>query len=147
VILLYRVNKHSLALPCHNKETEEIVHKNMRMGIGVTGYLQATEEQRSWLSKCYEELREFDKHYSELRGWPASIKLTTQKPSGTLSLLPGVTPGIHPGYARHMVRRIRIASDHQLVQVCKDHGYPVEYQINFDGTEDRSTVVVEFPFS
>src|SRR5690606_2967622 len=43
--LLYRVNKHSLALPCHHKETEEIVHKNMRMGIGVTGYLQATEEQ------------------------------------------------------------------------------------------------------
>jgi len=145
--LLYRINKHSLRLPCHHKETEAIVHKNMRMGIGVTGYLQATEEQRGWLSKAYEELRAFDKDYSEAHGWPISIKLTTTKPSGTLSLLPGVTPGVHPGYAQYMIRRIRIASDHALVQVCKDHGYPVEFQRKFDGTEDHSTVVVEFPFS
>lgn len=46
--------KHSLNLPCHNEETEEIVHKNQRMGIGVTGYLQASEEQRLWLGDCYE---------------------------------------------------------------------------------------------
>jgi hypothetical protein len=45
-----------------------------------------------------------------------------------------------------MIRRIRIMSDHPLVQVCKDHGYHVEYQQNFDGSEDRSTVVVSFPF-
>jgi ribonucleoside-diphosphate reductase alpha chain/ribonucleoside-triphosphate reductase len=68
------------------------------------------------------------------------------KPSGTLSLLPGVTPGCHPAYARYMIRRIRISSNHPLVQVCRDHGYHVEYQQNFDGSEDRSTVVVSFPF-
>jgi ribonucleoside-triphosphate reductase len=68
------------------------------------------------------------------------------KPSGTLSLLPGVTPGCHPAYARYMIRRIRISSNHPLVQVCKDHGYHVEYQQNFDGSEDRGTVVVSFPF-
>ena len=38
-------------------------------------------------------------------------------------------------------------SNHPLVQVCRDHGYPVEFQENFDGTFDRSTVVVSFPFS
>jgi hypothetical protein len=43
---LYRINKHSLAIKCAVEETEQIVHENMRMGIGVTGYLQATEEQR-----------------------------------------------------------------------------------------------------
>lgn len=75
--LLYRINKHSLRLPSHSKETEEVVHRNMRMGIGVTGYLQATEEQKSWLSEAYTELRKFDKIYSEVKGWPASIKLTT----------------------------------------------------------------------
>ena len=144
--LLYRINKHSLALPCHNKETEKIVNANMRMGIGVTGVLQASTEQRSWLEKAYVELRAFDKEYSEKKKWPISIKLTTTKPSGTLSLLPGVTPGIHPAYSQYMIRRIRISSSHSLVQVCKDHGYPVEYQRNFDGSEDRSTVVVSFPF-
>ncbi len=145
--LLYRINKHSLALKCHLKSTEAIVNKNMRMGIGVTGVLQATEEQKSWLKEVYKELREFDKAYSAEHGFPESIKLTTVKPSGTLSLLPGVTPGAHPAYARYMIRRIRIASNHPLVQVCKDHGYHVEYQQNFDGSEDFGTVVVSFPFS
>lgn len=145
--MLYRINKHSLALDCHQKETEAIVHKNMRMGIGVTGVLQATKEQRSWLKNAYVELRAFDKEYSAARGWPISIKITTCKPSGTLSLLPGVTPGIHPAYAQHMIRRIRISADHSLVGTCREHGYDVEYQRNFDGSEDRSTVVVSFPFS
>lgn len=119
----------------------------MRMGIGMTGILQASEEQRGWLKDAYVELRKFDKEYSEKHGLNVSVKLTTVKPSGTLSLLPGVTPGIHPAYSQYMIRRIRIMSDHPLVQVCRDHGYPVEYQQNFDGSEDRSTVVVAFPFS
>lgn len=144
--LLYRINKHSLTLPCHQKVTEAIVHENMRMGIGVTGVLQATEEQKSWLDETYEELRAYDVAYSADNGFNPSIKLTTVKPSGTLSLLPGVTPGCHPAYARFMIRRIRISSNHPLVQVCKDHGYHVEYQQNFDGSEDRGTVVVSFPF-
>jgi ribonucleoside-triphosphate reductase (thioredoxin) len=145
--LLYRINKHSLALPCHLDETADIVHKNMRMGIGVTGVLQASEEQKSWLKDAYMELREFDKKYSEQHGFPTSVKITTVKPSGTLSLLPGVTPGCHPAYAQYMIRRIRISADHPLVNVCREHGYPVEYQQNFDGSEDHSTVVVSFPFA
>lgn len=145
--LLYRVNKHSLALKCHHPDTEAIVHKNMRMGIGVTGYLQATEEQKSWLPAVYQHLREYDRAYSAANGFNPSIKLTTVKPSGTLSLLPGVTPGIHPGYAQYMIRRIRISADSPLVEVCRKHGYPVEYMRKFDGTNDYGTVVVSFPFA
>lgn len=145
--LLYRINKHSLSLPCHHPETEAIVHKNMRMGIGVTGYLQATEEQRSWLKENYERLREYDKEYSAARNWPVSIKLTTCKPSGTLSLLPGVTPGVHPAYSRYLIRRIRFSSNSSIVESCRAAGYRVEFQRRFDGTEDHGTVVVEFPFS
>jgi ribonucleoside-triphosphate reductase len=144
--LLYRVCKHSLALPCHLESTEAIVHEHMRMGIGITGFLQATEEQKSWLNETYDKLRSFDEYYSQKHGFNKSIKLTTVKPSGTLSLLPGVTPGAHPAFARYMIRRIRISANHPLVQTCRDHGYGVEYQQNFDGSEDRSTVVVSFPF-
>ena len=142
---LYRINKHSLAIPCSVKETEDIVHANMRMGIGVTGYLQATDEQRSWLSDVYVYLRAYDKQYSEDNDFPISIKITTVKPSGTLSLLAGVTPGAHPGYSRHYIRRIRMAADSELASVARNNGYFVEYVRNFDGTEDHSTVVVEFP--
>lgn len=144
--LLYRVCKHSLTLPCHNKETEEVVSKNMRMGIGITGGMQATKEQLSWLDETYNFLRMIDKEYSEEHGFNQSIKLTTVKPSGTLSLLPGVTPGAHPGYAKFMIRRITVDSEHPLVQVCKDHGYNVEYRLNIDGSQDFSSVIVEFPF-
>jgi len=144
--LSYIVCKHSLALHCSIKETEDIVHQNMRMGIGVTGYLQATEEQRCWLSKAYKWLREFDVEYSKEHEFPVSIKLTTMKPSGTLSLLPGVTPGGHPSPAGpYYIRTIRIASNSPLIETCRKHGYPMEYQINFDGTEDKSTIVVSFP--
>jgi adenosylcobalamin-dependent ribonucleoside-triphosphate reductase len=144
---LYRICKHSLALPCHLPETESIVHNHMRMGIGITGYLQATEEQRSWLSETYLHLREYDKEYSKANGFPASIKLTTVKPSGTLSLLAGVTPGVHPAYSQYYIRRIRIASNSPLANLCRKHGYFSEYQKNFDGSEDRNTVVVSFPVS
>lgn len=142
---LYRINKHSLALKCNHPETQDIVHKNMRMGIGVTGYLQAPKYKRKWLADCYEELRLYDRKYSNKHGFPPSIKLTTVKPSGTLSLLAGVTSGCHPGYSTHYIRRIRMASNIPLVDLCRSSGYTVEYVRNFDGTEDKNTVVVSFP--
>jgi Intein splicing domain len=80
--LLYKINKHSLLLPSHHKDTEKVVHKNMRMGINVTGVLQATPEQYSWLSDGYEYIRDFDKKYSEVNKMRPSIKLTTVQPSG-----------------------------------------------------------------
>lgn len=144
--ILYKVNKHSLSLKAHHAETQEIVNKNMRMGIGVTGFQMASEEQKGWLSKCYEELREFDKEYSKEKGFPESIKITTTKPSGTLSLLAGVTSGVHPATSgQYYIRRIRIASESALVNVIQEHGYHTEYQLNLDGSIDRSTIVAEFP--
>jgi hypothetical protein len=143
---LYKICKHSLAIPCGIKETGDIVHKNMRMGIGVTGLLQATDEQRSWLSDCYNYLRKLDKEYSAARGWPESIKLTTSKPSGTLSLLPDVTPGIHPAPAGpYYIRRMRISAESPLLNVCVKNGYFVEYARGFNGDIDPTTMVVEFP--
>lgn len=147
VTYLYRVCKHSLAIKCHHKDTEKVVHNNMRMGIGVTGYLQCSNEQKSWLSDVYTYLRDYDVKYSKQHNFPTSIKLTTVKPAGTMSLLAGVTPGAHPGFSQYYIRRIRMASDSELVKVCRSHGYDVEYQKNFDGSEDKNTVVVSFPCS
>jgi ribonucleoside-triphosphate reductase len=145
---LYRICKHSLTLPCtFSKDTEDIVHANMRIGIGVTGYLQATEDQKCWLSANYERLRAYDKEYSLSHGFPESVKLTTCKPSGTLSLLAGVTSGVHPGYAQYYIRRIRIASESPLIEVARQHGYHIEYSRSFDGKNDTTTQIVSFPYS
>ena len=144
--IVYRICKHSLLLGCHQKETEKIVHKNLRMGIGITGYLQSTEEQKGWLSDLYEYLREYDKNYSNKIGVPTSVKLTTVKPSGTLSLLAGVTSGAHPAIYQYFIRRIRIASSNtSLIDLAKNHHYNIEYQKNFDGTDDKNTMIIEFP--
>jgi len=143
---MYRVCKHSLTLPCtQSKETERIVHEQSRIGIGVTGYLQSTDEQKNWLSDCYKHLREYDKRYSMTHGLPVSIKLTTTKPSGTLSLLGGTTSGVHPAYSQYYLRRIRVSSDSALLPVAEKHGYPVEYSRGFDGSIDHTTKIITFP--
>ena len=145
---LYRICKQSLLLPCaDSKETEDIVHKNLRMGIGMTGILQATEEQRMWLPRCYAFLRQFDNFYSDYSGIPRSVKLTTVKPSGSLSILGHCTSGCHPGFSQYYIRRIRVASESKLIKIAKDHGYHVEYIQNFDGTTDYTTQVISFPYS
>jgi len=71
--------------------------------------------------------------------------LTTVKPSGTLSLLSGSTPGVHPAYSEFYIRRVRMAANDKLVEYCREKGFRIEFQLNFDGTEDKNTVVVEFP--
>lgn len=142
--LLYKTQKAVWTLPFHYQKTKSIVKKNMRIGLGVTGVCQSMHKLE-WLDKCYKELRKFDKEWSKHRNWPESIKLTTVKPSGTLSLLGGSTPGGHPAYSQYYIRRVRMASGDKLANVCRNLGYHVEYVKNFDGTEKRDTVVVEFP--
>ena len=142
--LLYKTQKAIAALPFIHEETNKIVHKNMRLGLGVTGICQSLDKI-DWLDACYKELRKFDKEWSKERGWNRSIKLTTIKPSGTLSLLAGSTPGVHPAYSKYYTRRIRMSSNDALVSYCRDLGYYIEYAVNFDGSENHDTVVVEFP--
>ena len=141
---LYRVCKHSLTLPCHWEITNDVVHKNMRMGISITGVCQAMDKL-DWLSPTYEMLREYDFKYSKEHNYPPSIKLTTIKPSGTLSLLGGCTPGVHPAYSQYYIRRVRFSSENRLVDLLEKHNYKTEYSRNFDGTDDLSTIIVEFP--
>jgi ribonucleoside-triphosphate reductase len=142
--LLYKTQKAIAALPFIHEETNKIVHKNMRLGLGVTGICQSIDKI-DWLDVCYKELRKLDKEWSKERGWNRSIKLTTVKPSGTLSLLAGTTPGVHPAYSKYYIRRIRMASNDPLVAYCRDLGYYTEYAVNFDGSENHNTVIVEFP--
>lgn len=142
--LLYKTQKAICALNFIHDDTTKIVHKNMRIGVGVTGICQSFHKLE-WLDACYKELRKFDKSWSKEKDWNESIKLTTIKPSGTLSLLAGATPGIHPAYSRYYIRRVRMGSDDKLVNICKELGYHTEYVRNFDGTDNHKTVIVEFP--
>jgi len=142
--LLYKVQKAIAAMPYLDRESDEITSKNMRLGLGVTGIAQSAGKL-GWLSPTYDHLRRLDQDWSERHGWPVSKRLTTVKPSGTLSLLAGVTPGVHPGYSRYHIRRVRMSVGDPLLQYCADKGYNVEWVKNLDGTVSDRTKLVEFP--
>ena len=143
--LLYMTQKQITRMDYSYEKTTEIVRKNARLGQSITGVLQSSEEQLSWLPTTYEYLRKFDTDYSLEHGFPQSVRLTTVQPSGTLSLLPGVTPGIHPAYAQYYIRRVRFGSSDPLVDACRKRGYKVVWDIGIDGREDHTRYVVEFP--
>lgn len=144
-VLLYRINKQITQMAYPYDKTTQIVRKNTRIGQSVTGLLQVDSEKISWLSPAYEFLRVYDKDYSKKRGLPISVRLTTVQPSGTLSLLPGVTPGIHPAFAPYYIRRVRFGSADPLLDPLRRRGYKIVWDIGLDGREDHTRAVVEFP--
>jgi hypothetical protein len=143
--LLYLIQKQITQLSYPYEKTTNIVRKNTRLGQSITGILQCTEQQIGWLSQTYEFLKDFDAFYSKEQGWNQSVRLTTVQPSGTLSLLPGVTPGIHPAFAPYYIRRVRFSSVDPLVDACRKRGYKVTWDMGLDGREDHTRYVVEFP--
>jgi ribonucleotide reductase alpha subunit len=151
-MLLQKVQKIVTTLPCHWKKAEKILHESRRLGLGITGTFQAPElANAEVLDELYAALNAHDiaysKHLSAVLGKQInpSIKLTTIKPSGTLSLLAGVAPGCHPEYAPYYIRRIQLSANDPLVNVCREHGYKIEPLHKLDGTKSYDTMVVEFP--
>ena len=143
--LLYKIQKQITRLDYPYAKTNEIVKKNARLGQSITGVLQCSEEKVAWLDDAYKHLKAYDEAYSKEKGWPTSVRLTTVQPSGTLSLLPGVTPGIHPGFARFYIRRVRFGASDPLVDACRKRGYKIQWDIGIDGREDHMRYVVDFP--
>jgi hypothetical protein len=76
-----------------------------------------------------------------LRNRRIGIKTTSVKPSGTVSLLAGATPGLHYPESRFYIRRIRLSKHSELLEPLQKAGYKVEPAF---GSED-TTMVVEVP--
>ncbi len=101
------------------------------MGISQTGIIEAfvkhgRRNMLEWCDKGYKFLKKLDDDFSEWLCVPKSIKLTTVKPSGSVSLLPGVTPGIHYPHSKYYIRRMRISVTSDLYAPLKAAGYPIE---------------------
>nr|QEE15061.1 ribonucleotide-diphosphate reductase subunit alpha [Candidatus Prometheoarchaeum syntrophicum] len=129
----------------HWNETNAVMGKNRRIGTSQTGIIDAFAKHGrrtvlEWSDKGYDYLRQIDENYSDFFCVPQSIKITTVKPSGTVSLLAGVSPGIHYPHAEYYIRRIRISNKSSLVDLLREANYPVEK----DAYSDNS-MVVEFP--
>lgn len=133
-------------MPTHDDRTNTVMMRNRRIGCSMSGITQAMAKfgrRNFFVAFCdggYNYLRELDQVYAEWLCVRPSIKITSVKPSGTVSLLPGVTPGIHFPHAKHYIRRVRLQDSSPLVTKLSDAGYPVEVD-----KYSPNTVVVSFP--
>ena len=130
----------------HWSDTNRVMLRNRRIGCSVSGVAQfitnrGLNEFRDWLEGGYDTIQDWDKIYSDWFAIPRSVKTTSVKPSGTVSLLAGATPGLHYPESRFYTRRIRLSVNSELVEPLKKAGYKIEPAF---GSED-STLVVEVP--
>ena len=139
-------------LPTHRPETNAIVSKNRRIGVSISGITQWANgvffqdlDASSWpemnytamqkfLREGYKTVRRVNKNLAASAGIPESIRVCTIKPSGSISLLAGVTPGMHYPVSRYAIRRVRIGKTSPLVPTLIAANVPHEDDKFSDGT-------------
>ena len=144
--IAYLYAKTVTLIPTHWAETNSVMAKNRRIGLSQSGIIKAfgrhgRREVLRWCDKGYEFISGLDVQYSNWLGVPKSIKKTSVKPSGTISLLAGEPPGIHYPHSEYYIRRIRVGTTSPLVEAARLAGYKIEPAV---GQEDN-TVCIEFP--
>lgn len=130
----------------HWPETNRVMLRNRRIGCSMSGLAQfisnhGLHELRTWMSTGYDTIQKLDAEYSDWLAVPRSIKTTSIKPSGTVSLLAGATPGMHYPESRYYIRRMRLSVNSPLIPALEKAGYSLEPAF---GSED-STLVVGIP--
>lgn len=130
----------------HWPETNRVMLRNRRIGCSVSGVADflgshSLEELRQWLDEGYQTVQHWDEVYSNWFCIPRSIKTTSVKPSGTVSLLAGATPGMHFPESRIYIRRMRMGKNDPLAEPLREAGYSVVPAIG----QEETTVVVEVP--
>ena len=134
-------------LPTHWEQTNAIMQRNRRIGTSMSGVanfadLHGLPVLREWMDEGYKTVKSYDNIYSEWMGIRESIKMTTVKPSGTVSILAGESPGVHwtPG-GKFFLRAIRFANSDPMLPLFRMANYRVEPASESPDT----TSVVFFP--
>lgn len=127
-------------------KTNRVLLRNRRIGLSQSGIQQAVaklgiEQYRQWCEAGYQTVRYYDDVYSEWLTIPKSVKVTSVKPSGSVSLLAGATPGMHWPENKTYIRRMRLSKWSDLITPLQAAGYHIEPAF---GSED-TTLVVEIP--
>jgi adenosylcobalamin-dependent ribonucleoside-triphosphate reductase len=134
-------------LPTHWEETNAIMQRNRRIGTSVSGVANFADNKgmqtlREWMDEGYKVVKDYDISYSEWLGIRESIKMTTVKPSGTVSILAGESPGVHwTAGGKYFLRAIRFGNNDPMLPLFKMANYRVEPASESPDT----TSVVFFP--
>lgn len=133
------------------KEWDKIQKRDRLIGISLTGIMDAVNKTGrtfdDWVRQgILDGLKRIvdneAKRYAEEMGIPEPLLKTTIKPEGTLSLLPGVSSGIHDAYAPYYIRRVRISKSDAVAEALIESGF--EYEEDLFAP---NTYVFSFPVS
>ncbi|CAB4431463.1 unnamed protein product [Rhizophagus irregularis] len=129
----------------HWPQSNAVMLRNRRIGCGLSGIAQFISHQglsklKLWCEEGYKHIQNVDKELSEWFCIPKSIKTTTIKPSGSVSLLAGATPGMHYPESRYCIRRVRLSKSSELIQPLKKFGFKIEPDV-----VEPNSLVVEIP--
>jgi hypothetical protein len=141
----YLIGKTATLVTTSWHETNRVQKRNRRIGTSVSGVTNFLSNNtlnvlKTWLEDGYNEIQRWDEIYSSWLCVPRSIKTTSVKPSGTVSLLAGVNAGCHFPEYEYYIRRIRIAKNSHLLPQILEAGFHIE-----DDVVDSSSAVVSFP--
>jgi adenosylcobalamin-dependent ribonucleoside-triphosphate reductase len=142
----YLYGKTVTLMPTHWQQTNGIMQRNRRIGTSLTGIASFADTYglpttREWMDEGYNKIRHYDHQYSEWLCVRESVRVTTVKPSGSVSLLSGATPGVHwgPG-GEFYLRAIRFGNTDPMLHLFKAAGYKIEADL-----VSANTSVVYFP--
>jgi ribonucleoside-triphosphate reductase len=134
-------------LRTHSEETNAVIAKNRRIGVSISGipdWMAAVEKKSDivrLLNTAYDLVEKTNRSLALAAGVPPSVRLTTIKPSGTISLLAGVSPGMHHPIFQTYIRRVKFAVHSPVVPLLIEAGVPHEDDVLDAG----NTLVFEFP--
>jgi len=132
----YMYAKTVTLIPTHDERTNSVMMRNRRIGCSMSGIQQAIKKfglqnyLKDFCDKGYKVIGSLDRIYSRWLGVPRSVKMTTVKPSGTVSLLAGATPGVHCTHSEYYMRSVRVRADNAMVARLIAAGYHIEYGLN-----------------
>lgn len=132
-------------LPTHSPLTNAKIFKNRRIGVSISGVAEAIQKEPSSsliykLRKAYRLAERINQEHAKRCGVPASVRITTVKPSGSTSLVAGSSAGLHyPMYGRY-IRRMRVQNQSPILERLVEAGIPHE-----PDNYDKNSTVFEFP--
>jgi ribonucleoside-triphosphate reductase len=127
--------------------TNEVIERNRRIGVSISGivdWLASLTKKSDFvrlMNDGYDVVKATNAKHAIDNQVPASVRLTTVKPSGSISLLAGVSAGMHHPIFRRYIRRMKVDGGSALVPLLTRAGIPHEP----DQGDPDNTLIFEFP--
>lgn len=133
-------------LPTHRAETNTVVARNRRIGVGIIDIQNwKSEIGVSGLTKClrngYNRVRETNRRVNSEAGVPEAIRVSTLKPGGTGPKLPGCVSGCSNPTFNETLRLVTVAKNSPVFKLLFEAGLPWQNCVK----NPQITALFEYP--